>query len=446
MDAMNTIEISPRSLSGTLSIPPSKSMSHRAIIAASLSAGRSRISNVILSQDILATIEGMRAFGAQINLAPHVDRWTLSIQGVALPQGPKAAVDCGESGSTLRFLLPLATLVGREVVFTGKGKLRERPLGEYYSIFERDGVSYENQGGNLPLTINGRLKGGVYPVRGDVSSQFISGLLICLPLLERESEIILTTPLESSAYVEMTLQILRAFGIEIQNPEKGRYRIPAGQEYQPLDYRVEGDFSQCAFWLVAGALSREKEGNILCKDVHPASLQGDKEIIPLLRRMGARIEENSDHSIRVSPGPLHGIEIDASEIPDIIPILSVALVLSQGKGRITRAGRLRLKESDRLKAMVTELGRLGACIKEVGDEIHIEGRPTLQGGAVSSWKDHRIAMALAIASIGCEKPVLLQDARAVTKSYPHFFEDFTHLGGKISGREDCQGSNPAADR
>lgn len=424
-----TVKINPKRLSGEVSIPPSKSMSHRAIIAASLSSGISKVSNVILSKDIIATIEAMKNFGIDFEISDEDNiRKTLIITGNENLKYSGLPIDCNESGSTLRFLIPFATLLENEVTYIGKGKLIERPLDAYYEIFDKNNISYQTTNNKLPLKVNGRLKGGDFYLRGDVSSQFITGLMFVLPLLEEDSRIIITTELESKGYVDMSIDTLKAFGIAVENVEDKEFIIKGKQQYKSRDYRVEGDFSQAAFWIVAGAIG----DSIVCKDINLQSLQADKMIIEIAKAMGVKIKQINDTSIEINGGDLTSATIDASQIPDIIPVISVMASLSEGQTTIVNASRLRIKESDRIKSTVSELAKLGADIKEVDDSIIINGRNQLTSGKLSSWNDHRIAMAMAIASIRCQGEVQISGAQAVSKSYPHFWEDFKSLGADIN--------------
>lgn len=429
--ALKTVEINPKRLSGDISVPPSKSVSHRAIIAAALSKGKSRIENVIMSKDIEATCKGLESLGSSIQIETAEEgRVTLTIEGSGMPNVKNGVIDCIESGSTLRFLIPLAALTGEEVTFEGRGKLVERPLDIYYDIFKSQGLEYENANGMLPLTLKGTLKAGHFKIRGDVSSQFITGLMFALPLVEGDSTIEIEGKLESVGYIDLTLDVLRKFGIKVENSGYSSFYIKGGQTYTPSDYRVEGDFSQAAFWLVAGTIGSE----VNCIDVDKDSLQGDKEIVEIIKAMGGNISI-SGASMRAIGSSTRGISIDASQIPDIVPIISVMASLSKGTTIISNAARLRIKESDRIKSTVSELAKLGATIRELEDGIEIEGKDELEGGVVESWNDHRIAMAMAIASIRCKNPVVIKGAESVKKSYPGFWNDFRKLGGDINERD-----------
>ena len=425
---MRNIEINPSSLKGAIEIPPSKSMSHRAIICASLSEGISLIENMILSDDIVATLEAMKSFGIEVKIweADENSRCHLQIKGREKLELLNNEIDCKESGSTLRFLIPMAGLLGKSVTYMGRGKLMERPLDTYYEIFQEQGIFYENHNGKLPLSIQGQLKPGIFRMKGNISSQFITGLLFVLPILQGDSKIIITTDLESKGYVDLTIDMLKRFSIEVANNNYQEFYIKGNQKYQATDYRVEGDFSQAAFFIVAGILGEEMN----CKGLNMNSLQGDQIILDIVKSMGANISLEHD-LVRIKQSSTKGMTIDVRQCPDLVPILAVLGAVSEGTTKIINGQRLRIKESDRLKAISTELNKLGADIKELEDGLEIQGKENLQGGIVSSWNDHRIAMALAIASIKCTKPVIIENSGAVEKSYPTFWKDFEKIGGKI---------------
>jgi 3-phosphoshikimate 1-carboxyvinyltransferase len=404
-------------LSGEIKIPSSKSISHRAVIAASLASGISHLEGVLESVDLTATVEGLKAFGVQIEKTNQV-----TVSGGL--KGLGGTVDCHESGSTIRFLIPISLLTEQTYHFVGKGKLVERPLGLYSDLFQEKGISYHYDG-KLPFTCKGPIKNGLFKIRGDISSQFITGLLYTLPLLDGDSVIEITHVFESKPYVDLTLEMLSHFGIVIQETEKGYY-VPGNQTYQATDLTVEGDYSQSAFWIVAGLL----KGNLQLSNLRLNSKQGDKAIVDIAKAMGGRLEENED-GILVSESQTHGTLIDASQIPDLVPILAVLASVSKGETRIFNAERVRIKESDRLLAIATELKKMGALIEERPDGLVIQGVERLVGAEVDAWNDHRIAMALTIASLKADGTVVLSGAESVSKSYPHFFEDFKSLGGQV---------------
>ena len=424
------IKIKPSTLNGKIEIPPSKSYSHRAVIAAALaeSEKKSMIDNLKFSVDITTTTDIMENWGAKIKRFESA----LEIVGNDGKVVPKDKyVQCNESGSTIRFLIPVGITRENELIFDGKGKLVDRPLDSYYKIFEEQGLKYETTGGKLPLTVNGKLKTGNYEIDGNISSQFITGLLYALPLLDGDSKLIINKNLESKGYIDLTLEILQLAGIEIKNNDYKSFEIKGNQSYKPFDYTVEGDYSQVAFWIVAGIISANRDNEVKCLHVNKNSLQGDREIIEIVTRMGANLEIFDDYVI-VKPSKTKGTVIDISQCPDIAPILTVLAALSEGETRIINGERLRIKESDRITSIKTELNKLGANVAEKGDSLIIQGVQGFTGGVtVSAWNDHRIAMSLAVASSRCDKEIVLEEAESVRKSYPHFWDDFVKMGGEI---------------
>ena len=424
---MANLMITPSKLSGEVKIPPSKSMAHRAIICAALSDGLSIIENIDYSDDIIATIEGMKALGASI---VKYDDY-LEIVGIYKSNKENnefRIINCNESGSTLRFLVPISMLFSGKSKFVGKGNLGKRPLTTYYNIFENQGIEYSCEEGNLNLIINGKLKPGNFEVEGNVSSQFITGLLFTLPLLNSDSKITITTKMESKGYIDLTLKAISDFGIEVINNDYREFVIKGNQRYNARNYRVEGDYSQAAFFLCADALGN----NVLCKDLDLKSLQGDKEVIDILKRMNVEFTTSDKGVKAILKEKLVKTIIDGSQCPDIIPVLTAVAALSEGTTEIINAGRLRIKECDRLAAVTMELNKLGAKIIEKEDGLVVTGVSELQGGVeVWSHNDHRIAMTLAIASTKCNEPIIIKDYECIVKSYPNFFEDFKTLGGNI---------------
>ncbi|MEG0371096.1 MAG: 3-phosphoshikimate 1-carboxyvinyltransferase [Clostridium sp.] len=418
---MDKVQITPRKLSGTVTIPPSKSLSHRAIICAALASGESRVNNLIFSKDIIATSKAMESLGVKMKF----NKTSIDIVGNDNLKLINSEIDCNESGSTLRFIIPIALLTSNEVTFTGKGRLTTRPLTTYYNIFDKEGIEYDTREG-LPLKAKGSLKPSTYDVEGNISSQFITGLMFTLPCLNGDSTIKIIGELESKGYVDLTIDVLRQYGINIINNNYSEFKIKGNQKYKVQDYRVEGDYSQVAFFIVAGLLG----GEITCLDMKQDSLQGDRAIIDIVRLMGGRVDVMQDRII-VYPSKTHGAIIDASQCPDLVPIVATLAALSEGETRIINAQRVRIKESDRLEAMRCELNKIGADVSETEDGLIIQGKKTLNGGTVSGWNDHRIVMAMAMASIRCTSDMIIEGSNAITKSYPTFFEDFRKLGGEV---------------
>ncbi|MBS4976229.1 MAG: 3-phosphoshikimate 1-carboxyvinyltransferase [Eubacterium sp.] len=407
---------------GHVHIPPSKSMAHRAIICASLAKGRSVISNVAYSKDIRATIEGMKQLGAHIEIAED----TVTIDGIANFQGLKdKEIFCNESGSTLRFFIPIFSLCEKPITFTGSGRLLQRPQKVYEDIFHEKGLAFQQDAHGIH--IQEALPYGEYQIKGDVSSQFISGLLFTLPLLEKDSTIHILPPFESRSYVELTLQMLEHFGVHAYFKDEMTLAIPGGQTYQANNYEIEGDYSQLAFFAVYAAI----HGKITVTGVSHASRQGDKAILEILKSFGARIEE-VPHGYTFYKSELKGTSIDLANCPDLGPILCVLGMYSLGNTHIYNAGRLRIKESDRIAAMEEELRKFGVTITSTEDEIFIQGgqnytcKQTLHG-----HNDHRIVMALSVATACSNSCTTIEDAQAITKSYPTFFDDFAKVQEKV---------------
>ena len=417
---MKKVKVYNGRLSGTVSVPPSKSAAHRAIICASLARGKSVISPVDMSEDVSATIECMKRLGAEMTL----DGRTLTVDGSKTLLVSDASLNCGESGSTLRFLIPVAAVGGINAVFSGRGRLPERPIGVFTECLPEKGVECQTKGG-LPMSISGRLQSGEYRIPGNISSQFITGLLLALPLAEGDSRIILTSPAQSVGYIRMTADIMEQFGVSVSETENGWY-IKGGQSYSARSFTVEGDWSQAAFYMTAAALG----GRITIDNLSLASRQGDKACMELYSRFGARLTRNEDGSITIEHNELHAADIDATDIPDLVPALAVTAALCEGTTVISGAARLRIKECDRLAAMKDGLSRLGADITETPDGLVIKGVKRLHGGSVEGYNDHRIVMSFTVAAAAADGEIIISDPDSINKSYPAFFEDYKGLGGR----------------
>ena len=412
------IEIEPRKLKGQVEVISSKSLSHRYVIASGLAKGVSHIKNVLASDDLNHTKKALTSFGVKF-LGDDIYGSVLSYDG--------KIIDCGESGSTLRFMIPIAMMQDQDVVFTGKGKLPKRPLSVYQELFKDKEVKFEKIGEHeLPLKVSGPLQGGEYILRGDVSSQFITGLLFALPLARIDSEIILTTPLASKDYVELTLDVMKSFGVDVTRLDN-RFKIKGNQVYKPQKVSIEGDFSQAAFFFVAGLIGDE----IRLKGLNPYSKQGDQKIISILQDMGGSITyDEKSQSYISSPSKTYGKTIDLTDIPDLGPILMVNAALSKGTTHFKSVSRLRIKESDRLDAMFQALTKMGVNMRISDDEAWIEGVTSFKGNVtLDGAGDHRIVMALAMASIKADGPITITNAESVSKSYPTFFDIYHQLGG-----------------
>lgn len=396
---MSIVKINNSILNGEVAIPPSKSAAHRALICSFL-AGEGTVKPIIPSKDMQATV------------------------GVidALKKGENT-LDCIESGSTVRFMIPVAAALGRNVTFTGQGSLLDRTIGEYLEILPVHNVSVKSNG-KLPIEINGQLENGNYEVSGNVSSQYITGLLLALPNLEGDSAIILKTPLQSKPYVDMTIKVMSDYGVEVRETDFG-YLIHGGQTFKKLDYIVEGDWSHSAFFLVAGAIG----GDVTVSGLDMNTTQGDKAILDVLKAFGAKIEI-TNNGVRCVKSELSGTEIDATDIPDLVPIIAVLAAFSNGQTVIKGAQRLRFKESDRIESVVHNLRLIGADVTETEDGMIINGGVKLHSSKLKGYNDHRIVMAFSIAALFLEGETEIDDAMSINKSYPSFFEDYNGIGGK----------------
>ena len=401
------IRIRPVPLHGAVTPPPSKSQAHRLILCAALAEGRSFIRNLAFSQDIRATLGCVSALGASWT---EQESGVIAVNGIGGREftGALPHLDCGESGSTLRFLIPVALAVAGGAEFSGRGRLMQRPQKPYFDLFDQMGIKYEQKDDRL--RVEGRLRAGEYRMAGNVSSQFFTGLLYALPLLEGQSQIIPTTALESEDYIRMTIQAQKLAGLSVEELPGGGYAVQ-GQCYRPMDVAVEADWSQAGFWYAAKNLGSDLT---IC-GMDEQSLQGDRriaEFAALLGREGDR-------------------EIDASQCPDLVPPLAAMAALRRGDCRITGAARLRIKESDRLSAVTAALNAMGARVEEFPEELLIHGAGSLKGGAViDCCNDHRIAMMCAVAATRAKGgETVLQGAECVRKSYPDFWQVYRALGG-----------------
>lgn len=419
---MKRVTIHPGTLQGEVTVPPSKSAAHRAIICAALAKGESLLSPITLSADMQATIGAVRALGAECKLQGAL----LRVDGTGVFSLHPETIDCLESGSTLRFLIPVCAAGGMETTFIGRGRLPQRPVGLYADLLPAAGVFCRTSGG-LPFSVSGQLQPGTFTLGGDISSQFITGLLLALPLLPGDSKIRLTTPLESEGYVQLTQAVLQQFGVKILSADNG-WDIPGGQTYRPQQLTVEGDWSQAAFYFSAAALGSRL--SIRGLDAHSA--QGDRAAHQLFRNFG--MESHWENGVLFC-GPGNGLfpqEIDVSQIPDLVPPLAITAAFAPGVTKITGARRLRLKESDRLASMADGLRKMGGRVEESEDSLTIYGGNTLTGATIHGCNDHRIVMAFTIAALRAQGETTITDAQSIQKSYPDFFQIITQLGGMVN--------------
>ena len=409
-------------LSGEIPAIASKSYAHRLLIAAALADRPTKVACSTVSEDILATARVLTAMGASVE---RTDTGFVIEPISCHPDQP--VLDCGESGTTERFILPVACALGLNARITGRGRLPQRPLSPLYEELVAHGIQLSPQG-TFPLRTQGKLPAGDYSIAANVSSQFIGGLLFALSVVPGRSTLTLTGKIESAPYIDMTLDVLALFGAKITRSEDGRVYTIEGQEKltTPGTVAVEGDWSNSAFWLCAGALGK----GVTLTGLRADSRQGDRAVVDILRHFGAEIT-TTDDTVSVRPGFLHGITVDAAQIPDLVPILSVVASFAEGTTEFVNAGRLRIKESDRLVTTREMLTALGADVEELPEGLIVHGRAEVQGGTCDGANDHRIVMSAAVAGARTYEPVVINGAQAVRKSYPDFFDDFARLGGLV---------------
>ncbi len=411
------VTIRPGALRGSVRAIPAKADVQRLLIAAALSEQESRLPWKDPSADMRATLRCLRALGAEIT----EEDGFCTVRAGKRPKN--AELDCGESGATLRFLLPVTAALGVHARLTGQGRLPSRPQGPLLEALRKNGCRAEGEG--LPLTLDGGLHSGEYSIPGSVSSQFVTGLLFALPLLEGDSRITLTSPLESAPYVEMTLSTLTRFGVRVERLEDG-YLVPGGQSYKsPGTLVPEGDWSAAAFWLCAGALGGDVEVTGLNMD----SAQGDKAVLTCLAAMGAQVETHGD-AARCRGLALRPAQMDIRQTPDLGPVLALTAAFAQGETRMDGVRRLRFKESDRLAAIQEALKHIGVRSETDGETLFIHGGAP-QGGRSGGFNDHRMVMSLAVAGSASRDGVSIEGAEAINKTYPDFFKEFERLGGKL---------------
>ena len=412
-----------REIGGTITAPPSKSMAHRAVLCAALAKGTSHIRNLEFSKDISATLGAAGQLCARVTTGEN----DAVVKGLGRFLPVTAPVDCCESGSTLRFLIPLASLTGQEITFTGRGRLMERPQSVYETLYKRQNLRFEQNAKGL--TVEGALTPGEYELAGNVSSQFISGLLFALPLLAGKSTLHLIPPVESRSYIDMTRAVQHAFGVESRWLDDTTLEIPGGQQYTPCDYTVEGDYSQAAFPAVLGAVT----GGVTVTGLAADTLQGDAAILDILRRCGAKFTR-TESGVAFEKAPLHGVDIDLADCPDLGPVLMVLGLLCEGTTVIRNAERLRIKESDRIAAMEAELRACGGQLESEGGTITVHGCAEAlhaPAASLSGHNDHRVVMSLAVLALAAGLELPITGAEAIEKSWPHFLKAIKPLGAEV---------------
>ena len=415
------VAITPSSvLSGAVRAPPSKALTHRSLFGGLLSGGSTLIHNPLSCDDTEATAAAVASLGAKLERV-H-EGWRVWSTGRLI--APKGMIECGESGVTLRFTIPIASLVGRDVWLKGSETLMRRPIQPLIESMKQLGAEISFKGAEICVKAV-PAKGGSVQLPGDVSSQFISGLLLAGPLMEEGLSVTLVSPLESRGYVSMTIETMKRHGVSVKvNDDMSFYQIMPGQIYRPTEHTIPGDYSSAAFPMAAAAVTRSK---ILILGLPRDRADPDSVFLEVLGRMGVTTRFTSD-ALQVEGGALTAVNVDIANCPDLGPVIAVLGCYAEGETRITGAGRLRYKESDRLSVIRSELRVLGAEIEERGGDLLVSGPASLHGGTVDSNGDHRIAMALSIAALGASGPVLIRNAECVNKSYPTYFDDIRSLG------------------
>ena len=425
---MAQLKVRPSKLSGEITAPPSKSYTHRAFMIAALARGESKIINPLLGLDTQATIDAVRALGAEITQEGDVWR----VRGTGGKIKPRVdMIDARNSGTTIRLMSAIAAISPKPVRLTGDESILKRPMGPLVEALEKLGAKARCEGkqGRPPIVVGGGLSGGEVEITGAVSSQFISALLIASPYARDDVELTITGGLRSKPYIEITLELLDAVGAKIRrNKSLTEFKISGGQTFRPIDLTIPGDFSSAAFVLGAAVLtgSTVRVNNL---DVRRA--QGDRRIVKLLDEFGADVKVHGK-AVEVSgAGKLSGIEADCGDNPDLVPVLAVLGSVADGRTRLTNIPHLRFKETDRLRALAAELKKLGAEVEELPDELRLEGVRHLRGARLSSYGDHRIAMAFAVAGLIARGETIVDGAESIPVSYPSFVDDMRKLGARI---------------
>ena len=439
--ASGKLGIAPGKLRGDVFVPQSKSAAHRALIMAFLSGDieLAKIDESCVSDDIKATKRALLSMEKALDAC----RSGKENSGYAGGTDP-IEIDCKESGSTLRFLIPLAAVLGIPTKFVGSGRLPQRPVKEYEGVFEGSGaeMTYLDETGlSLPLLITGKMKAGEYKLPGNVSSQYISGLLMALSYADGASRLTLTTELESRPYVDLTCEVMRSFGVEVKEEATGYSISGEKKPSRTDDFEVEADYSQAAFWLVANYLGSK----INLKNLPKTTAQGDRAIVDLLSGL-SEVEKRNDEAEKrdieagkiTDPDKREVFEMDARDVPDLVPVFAIAAAATNCITKIVHAERLRIKESDRIASTAAMLTALGIRNEITEDGLCISGQSAagekcFSGGNVDSYKDHRLVMAAAVAATCASDMVWIKDPVAVEKSYPSFFEDYVNLGGTVNG-------------
>jgi 3-phosphoshikimate 1-carboxyvinyltransferase len=425
---MSSLRVRPSKLSGEIAAPPSKSYTHRAFMIALLAKGESRIAKPLLGHDTMATIEGVKALGAEV--IRRGDVWV--VRGTAGRIKPSTnLIDARNSGTTIRLLSAISALSPRMVRLTGDDSIQRRPMGPLIEALAAMGAKArcEGAGGRPPVVVGGGLRGGDVEITGGVSSQFISAILLAAPYAKEDVKLTITEELRSKPYIEITLELLELAGARVKHDRKlTEFDVKGGQTLRPIDLTIPGDFSSAALVLGAAAVTGS---TIRVSNLDVKSAQGDKRILNLLDEFGADVRVRGKTVEISSDGKLCGIEADCGDNPDLVPVLAVLGSVADGRTRLMNIPHLRFKETDRLRAVSTELRKLGAEIEELPDELKIDGVKQLKGSSLNSYGDHRMAMAFAIAGLVARGETIVDGAESIPVSYPSFVEDMRKLGAKM---------------
>ncbi len=425
---MAQLKVKPSKLSGEVTAPPSKSYTHRAFMIAALAKGESRIVDPLLGFDTEATIEAVRALGAEVVQEENVWR----VRGTGGQLKPRVdMIDARNSGTTIRLMSAIAALSPRPVRLTGDESILKRPMGPLMEALLGLGAKAKCEGaaGRPPVVVGGGLRGGEVEITGAVSSQFISALLLASPYAQDDVELTITEEPRSKPYIEITLELLAVAGVKVKrNKALTEFKIPARQIFRPIDLMIPGDFSSAAFVLGAAALTGSR---VRVKNLDVKGVQGDRRIVDLLEEFGADIKVTGKTVDVSGTGELNGIEADCGDNPDLVPVLAVLGSVADRETRLTNIPHLRFKETDRLRALATELQKLGAEVEELPDELRLKGVERLKGARLNSYGDHRMAMAFAVAGLVAQGETIVDGAESIPVSYPNFVKDMRKLGAKL---------------
>jgi 3-phosphoshikimate 1-carboxyvinyltransferase len=424
---MTSLKVKPSKLAGEVVAPPSKSYTHRAFAVGLLAKGESRITDPLIGLDTKATIDAAEILGAKISNIHE----TWVVHGTGGNLKPKTdLIDAQNSGTTIRIMSAIAALSRKPIRLTGDESIKTRPMGPLIEALVKLGAKGKCEGpnGRPPVVVGGGLAGGDVEITGAVSSQFISALLIACPYALEDVTLSVAEEPRSKPYIEITLEVLDAVGAKIRrNKSFTDFKIDGRQVFSPLELKIPGDFSSAAFVLGAAALT---ESTVRVSNLNVRGAQGDRRIVELLREFGADVKVRGE-TVEVTGAGLTGIEADSSDNPDLVPILSVLGAVADGRTRLTNIHHLRFKETDRLRALATELRKLGANVEELPDEIRLNGVKQLKEAKLQSYGDHRMAMALSVAGLVAKGETVVDGAESIPVSYPSFVEDMRKLGAQL---------------